>query len=185
MTDDVLLDADDRMDKAVASLEHALATVRTGRASTALVEHLPVQHYDQTMPLNQLATLAVPEPQLITIQPWDRGALDSVMRAIQTSDLGINPSNDGTIIRLPVPPLTEERRREMVKQVGTRTEEGRVAVRNVRRHAIEELRRALRDKEVSEDEERRAQGEVETITSAHIERLAELGKQKEQELLEI
>lgn len=185
MTDEVLLETDDRMDKAVAAYEQALATVRTGRASTALVEHLPVKHYDQTMPLNQLATLAAPEPQLITVQPWDSGAMNSVMKAIQSSDLGINPSNDGTLIRLPIPALTEERRREMVKQVSTRTEEARVAVRNVRRHSIEELRRALRDKEVSEDEERRAQSEVDTITSAHIERLDELGKQKERELLEV
>ena len=185
MLDDILLDAEERMDGAVASFESNLATLRTGRASTALVEHLPVTHYDQTMPLNQLATLAAPDAQLLTVQPWDRGALDSIIKAIQQSDLGINPSSDGSIIRLPIPPLTEERRRELAKQVASRTEDSRVAVRNVRRHAIEEMRKALREHEVSEDEERRAQGDVETLTAGHVATLEAIAKTKEQELLEV
>ena len=185
MTEEILLEADDLMDKAVAVYERDLLTVRTGRASTSLVEHMGVKHYGQTMPLNQLATLAAPEAQLITIQPWDKGALDSIMRAIQTSDLGINPSNDGTIIRLPIPPLTEQRRRELVKQLSHRTEEARVTIRNNRRHAIDELRKALRAKDISEDDERRAQEQIEKLAVAHIERLDELGKQKERELLEV
>ena len=185
MTDEILLDAEDRMDKAISAFQHTLATVRTGRASTALVEHMPVTHYGQTMPLNQLATLATPDAQLVTVQPWDNGALDSIMKAIQQSDIGINPSTDGSIIRLPIPPLTEERRRELVKQVNARTEESRIAVRNVRRHAIDELRKSLREHELSEDEERRAQGDVEKLTADHVRRLEEIAKEKEQDLLEV
>ena len=183
--DEVLLDAADRMDKAVESLRQTLATVRTGRASTALVEHLQVTAYDQVMPLNQLATLAAPEPTLITVQPWDRASIEPIMKAIQASDIGITPSNDGALIRLPVPPLTEERRRDLVKQVHARSEEGKVAVRNIRRQAIDELRSALRDGELSEDDERRALSDVEELTSDHTGRMDELGEQKEQELLEI
>ena len=183
--DEILLDADDRMDKAVGSCRQALATVRTGRANTAIVEQLQVPHYDQTMPLNQLATLAAPDPTLVTVQPWDKSALEPIMKAIQASDLGITPSNDGTIIRLPIPALTEERRRELVKQVGGRSEEGKVAVRNIRRHAIDELRKVLRAGELSEDDERRALSDVEELTTLHTDQIDELGQEKEQELLEI
>ena len=183
--DEILLDADDRMDKAVASCRQALATVRTGRANTAIVEQLQVPHYDQTMPLNQLATLAAPDPTLVTVQPWDKSALEPIMKAIQASDLGITPSNDGAIIRLPIPALTEERRRELVKQVGGRSEEGKIAVRNIRRHAIDELRKALRAGELSEDDERRALSNVEELTTLHTEQIDKLGQEKEQELLEI
>ena len=183
--DEVLLDADDRMDKAVESCRQALATIRTGRANTALVEHLQVSHYDQTMPLNQLATLAAPEPTLITVQPWDKSVLEPIMKAIQSSDLGITPGSDGAVIRLPIPPLTEERRRQLVKQVHARSEEGKVAVRNIRRHAIDELRKSLRAGELSEDDERRALADVEELTGQHTGQIDELGQQKEQELLEI
>jgi len=185
MIDEVLLDAEDRMDKAITAFEHTLATVRTGRANTALVEHLQVSVYGQMMPLNQLANLATPDAQLITIQPWDRSSVDPIMKAIQQSDIGITPSSDGALIRLPVPPLTEERRRDLVKQVHAKTEEARVAVRNVRRHAIDELRKELREGEVSEDEERRAQEQVEKLTSAHVERLDAIAKTKEEELLAV
>ncbi len=185
MTDEILLETEELMDRAIGAYERDLATVRTGRASTALVDNLMVEHYGQTMPLNQLATLAAPDATLITIQAWDQGAVDSIIKAIQTSDLGINPSSDGALIRLPVPPLTEERRRALVKQLHGRTEEAKVSVRNARRHGIDELRKALREKEVSEDEERRAQGEVEKLASARQERLDALSKQKEQQLLEV
>jgi ribosome recycling factor len=132
--DEVLLDAAERMDKAVDALRQSLATVRTGRANTALVEHLQVTHYDQTMPLNQLATLAAPDPTLITVQPWDKGAMQPIMKAIQASDLGITPSSDGAVIRLPIPPLTEERRRDLVKQVhGSRSCASRCATAICRR----------------------------------------------------
>jgi ribosome recycling factor len=185
VTDEILLDTEDRMDKAVNAYERDLAAVRTGRASTALVDHLQVQHYGQSMALNQLATIAAPEPQLITIQAWDRGAVDSIMKAIQTSDLGINPSSDGAVVRLPIPPLTEERRRELVKQLGGRTEEARVSVRNARRHAIDELRKALRAKDISEDQEHNAQDEIDKLAHVHVERVDVLSKQKEQQLLEV
>ena len=183
--DEILLDADDRMDKAVDACRQSLATVRTGRANTAIVEHLQVSHYDQVMPLNELATLAAPDPTLVTVQPWDKSALDPIMKAIQTSDLGITPSNDGTVIRLPIPPLTEDRRRELVKQVGARSEEGKIAARNIRRSAIDELRKALRTGDLSEDEERRALADVEELTTAHTAQIDQIGQEKEQELLEI
>lgn len=183
--DEVLLDADDRMDKAVESLRQTLAAVRTGRANTAIVERLQVSHYDQTMPLNQLATLAAPDAQLITVQPWDRGAVDSVVRAIQQSELGINPASDGVVIRLPIPPLTEERRRELVRQLGGRLEDSRVAVRNVRRHAVDGLRKELRSGDLSEDEERREAERLERTTQEHVEMLRELAAEKERELLEV
>ncbi|MBM4415374.1 MAG: ribosome recycling factor [Chloroflexi bacterium] len=185
MSDDVLLDAEDRMEKAVEAFRNNLATVRTGRASTALIEHLPVAHYGQSMALNQLATLAAPEPHLLTVQPWDQGTMNSIMKAIQTSDLGINPSNDGRLIRLPVPPLTEQRRRELARQVHARAEEARVAVRNVRRHAVEELRKELRAGDLPEDEERHQLESVEKLTHQFGERIDELTKGKERELLEV
>ncbi|MFN8585381.1 MAG: ribosome recycling factor [Dehalococcoidia bacterium] len=185
MTDDILLDADDRMDKAVLAFQHNLDTIRTGRANTALVEHLQVTHYGQTLPLNQLATLAAPESTLITVQPWDRGAMDSIMKAIQTSDLGINPSNDGRLIRLPIPPLTEQRRRDLVKQVHTRAEEARVAIRNIRRHAIDEVKKAVKAGDVPEDDGHHAEDEVEKLTHAQTDRIEQLSKTKERELLEV
>ena len=183
--DELLLEVEDRMDRAIAAYEGQLQGVRTGRASTRLVEQLPVEHYGQRMPLNQLATLGAPEAQLITIQPWDRGAANAIIRAIQTSDLGIMPQDDGQMIRLPIPSLTEERRREMVRQLHQKTEDARVSVRNARRGGMDELRKALRGHEVSEDEERHAHGEIDKVTQEHVERLDRLGQQKEQELLAV
>jgi ribosome recycling factor len=185
MSEDVLLDAEDRMEKATEAFRHALASVRTGRATTALIEHLQVTHYGQTMALNQLATLAAPEPQLLTVQPWDRGTMDPIMKAIQTSDLGINPSNDGRLIRLPIPPLSEQRRRDLVKQVHARAEEARVALRNVRRHAVDELRKELRAGTLPEDDERHQLEAVEKLTHQFSDRIDELTKTKERELLEV
>jgi ribosome recycling factor len=185
MIDEILLDAEERMDKAVEAYQHVLDTVRTGRANTALVEHLQVEHYGQRMSLNQLATLGAPEAQLITIQPWDQGATNPIMKAIQTSDLGITPQSDGKIIRLPIPQLTEDRRRDLVKQLGAKTEEARVAVRNIRRHAMDELKKALRNSELSEDDEHQGESGIERLTHDHIERLEALGKEKEQELLQV
>jgi ribosome recycling factor len=185
MTEEIRLDAEDRMDKAVVAYQHVLDTVRTGRANTALIEHLHVTHYGQSMPLNQLATLSAPEAQLLTIQPWDQSSLNSIMKAIQTSDLGINPSSDGRLIRLPIPPLTEQRRRDLAKQVHGKAEEARVAVRNVRRHAIDELRKQMRAGEIPEDDERHATEEIEKLTHAHIERIDALTKSKERDLMEV
>jgi ribosome recycling factor len=185
MTEEILLDADDRMDKAVGAYEQVLGSVRTGRANTRLVEHIHVDQYGQKMPLNQLATLSAPDATLITVQPWDKGSLNPIMKAIQTSDIGIMPQSDGNIIRLPIPPLTEERRRDLVKQVHTKTEEARVAVRNVRRHAMDELKKLLRNGEVSEDDEHRAVNDVERMTQDHIARIEAMAKEKERELLEV
>jgi ribosome recycling factor len=183
--DDILSGADASMDKAVDAYQMVLASVRTGRASTALVEHFQVEHYGQRMPLNQLATLGAPEAQLITIQPWDRSAVDSIMKAIQTSDLGITPQSDGAMIRLPIPPLTEDRRKDMVKQLHQKTEDARITVRGARRHAMDELKKGLRSHDLSEDDEHRAEAAIEKSTQDHIARLDELSKQKELELLEV
>ena len=185
MTDEILLDCEDRMDKAVISYQHVLDTVRTGRASTSLVEHLHVMHYGQAMPLNQLATLAAPEAQLITVTPWDKGAMNSIMKAIQTSDLGINPSNDGVIIRLPIPPLNEQRRKDMVKQVGQKAEEARVAIRNVRRSALDDVKKAQRASEITEDEERTAGEAIERLTKQHVDRVEALTHVKERDLMDV
>lgn len=185
MIDEILLDAEERMDNAVEAYRQVLATVRTGRASTSLVEHLQIEHYGQRMPLNQLATIGAPEAQLITIQPWDQGAVDSVMKAIQTSDIGITPQSDGKLIRLPIPALTEERRKEMVKQLHAKTEDARVSVRNSRRHGMDELKKALRANDVSEDDEHRGEAELERLSKAHVEQLEALAKEKEEELLQV
>jgi ribosome recycling factor len=185
MIDDTLADAEQRMGKAVEALSRELATIRTGRARPALVEHLRVDYYGTPTPLNQLATIAAPEPRLLTIQPWDRSSLGPIERAIQMSDLGLNPTNDGIIIRLAIPQLTEERRKELVKLVHRRVEDGRVAVRNVRRDCLEELRRLQREKEVSEDEERRAQEQLQKLTDRFVADAEQTGVEKEQELLEV
>lgn len=185
MIDEILLDAEERMEKAVEAFQQVLGTVRTGRASTSLIEHMQVEHYGQRMPLNQLATLGAPEAQLITIQPWDQSATDSIMKAIQTSDLGITPQSDGKMIRLPIPSLTEDRRKEMVKQLHGKTEEARISVRNARRHAMDELKKALRAHDVSEDDEHRGETEIERLTHQSVDQLEAFGKEKETELLQV
>ncbi|MEX2445967.1 MAG: ribosome recycling factor [Dehalococcoidia bacterium] len=185
MTDEILLDAEERMENAVEALRRDLASVRTGRASTALVEHLPVDLYGSRMQLIQVASLATPEAQLITITPYDRSSTDAIIRAIQTSEIGITPQSDGRVIRLPIPPLTEQRRRELVKQVHGKTEDGRVSVRNARRHANDELKKAVRAGDVSEDDEHRAMAEVDRLTGHYVEQLEAIAQQKERELLEV
>ena len=185
MIEETLADAEQRMGKAIEALRRELATIRTGRAQPALVEHLRVDYYGTPTPLNQLASIAAPEARLLTIQPWDKGSMGAIERAIQMSDLGLNPTNDGNIIRLVIPQLTEERRKELVKVVHRKVEEGRVAVRNVRRDRLEELRRLQRDKEVSEDEERRAQDQLQKLTNRFVAEADQVGREKEQELLEV
>lgn len=185
MIEETLADAEQRMGKAIEALRRELATIRTGRAQPALVEHLRVDYYGTPTPLNQLASIAAPEARLLTIQPWDKRSMGAIERAIQMSDLGLNPTNDGNIIRLVIPQLTEERRKELVKVVHRKVEEGRVAVRNVRRDRLEELRRLQRDKEASEDEERRAQDQLQKLTDRFIAEADQVGQEKEQELLEV
>jgi len=185
MIEDVLADAKDRMGKAVEALRKELVTIRTGRAHPGLIEHLRVDYYGAPTPLNQLATINVPEPRLLTIQPWDHQSLGAIEKAILKSDLGLNPSNDGNIIRLVIPQLTEERRKELAKVVRKKVEEGRVAVRNVRRDRHDELRRLQREKEISEDAQYLAQEELQKLTDDFIKEIERVGEEKEAELLAV
>jgi len=184
MIKDLLKDTEERMNKAVDALQDNLMTIRTGRASPALVERLPVEYYGTLTPLIQLATISVPEPRLLTIRPWDPNALANIERAILKSELGLTPSNDGKIIRLAIPRLTEERRQELVKVVGKRVEEGKVAIRNIRRDAIEDLREMESEKLISEDEFYRTKDDVQEITDKFVARMDETGRAKEREITE-
>ncbi len=185
MIKEVLKDAEERMKSALAVLEDDLRGMRTGRASTGLVEKLEVEYYGTPTPLYQLATLSVPEPQMIMIRPFDKSSLKTIERAILASDLGLTPNNDGTVIRLNIPPLTQERRLELQKLVGRRVEEARVAVRNVRRSAIDDLREFEKEKLISEDESKRGQEEVQKLTDRYIQLIEEAGKRKEAEIMEL
>ena len=185
MVNDALADADNRMKGAVRALEDDLAGIRTGRASPALVERLPVEYYGAPTSLMQLATISAPEPRLLTIRPFDQGTMKDIERAIQASDLGLTPSNDGKIIRLSIPPLTEERRHDLVKIVHSRTEEARVAVRNVRRDVHNDLREFEREKLISKDELERAETELQKRTDEYIEKVNQAAEKKEQEVLEV
>ena len=185
MIDDVLADAKDRMGKAIEALRKELATIRTGRAHPGLIEHLRVDYYGAPTPLNQIATIGVPEPRLLTIQPWDRQGLGAIEKAIHKSDLGLNPINDGNIIRLVIPQLTEERRKELVKVVHKKVEEGRVAVRNVRRDCHDELRRLQKEKAISEDSQYRGQEDLQKLTDEFIQEIERVGEEKEAELLAV
>src|SRR6058998_3980625 len=173
-----------RMEKAVTDLQHAMATVRTGRASVSLLDHIKVDYYGTPTPLNQVATLGVPEPTLLTVQPWDLSLLPAVEKVIRSSDLGLNPVNDGKMLRVPIPPLTEERRKELVKHVHKVLENHRTAIRNLRRDANEALKKLLKDKAISEDDEKRALEEVQKLTDEFMEKLESQGKSKEREVLE-
>ncbi len=174
-----------RMAKAFEDFRAELASVRTGRASLGLLDHLRVDYYGNLTPLNQVATLGVPEPNLLTVQPWDPSLVPVIDKAIRASDLGLNPVNDGKALRVPIPPLTEERRRELVKHVHKVLENHRTAVRNVRRDANEELKKLLREKKISEDDERRALEEIQKVTNEFMEKLEAQGKSKEGEILEL
>jgi ribosome recycling factor len=174
-----------RMDKSMADLQHALATVRTGRASVSIFDGLRVDYYGTPTPLNQLANLHVPEPTLITITPWDVSQIGAIEKAIRTSDLGLNPGNDGKLIRVPIPPLNEERRKEIVKRLHHIAEDHRVAVRNIRRDANEHLKKLLKDKAISEDDERRALDEVQKMTNDYIGKIDATSKAKEKEIMEV
>jgi ribosome recycling factor len=174
-----------RMGRALDDFRQALAGVRTGRASTSLLDHIKVNYYDAPTPLNQVATLGVPEPTLLTVQPWDPSLLSSIDKAIRASDLGLNPVSDGKILRVPIPPLTEERRKELVKHLHKLLEDHRTAVRNIRRDANEALRKLYKDKKISEDDEKRGLEEVQKLTDEFTEKLEALGKAKESEILEM
>ncbi len=174
-----------RMQKVVEDLQHTMAGIRTGRASVSLLDGIKVDYYGTPTPLNQLATLHVPEPSMITCQPWDVSQIGAIEKAIRSSDLGLNPSNDGKIIRIPIPPLTEERRKELVKHLHHVLEEHRIAVRNIRRDANDAIKKLFKAKEISEDDDRRAHDEIQKITDEFINKLEEAAKVKEKEILEI
>ena len=174
-----------RMEKALSDLQHEMASIRTGRASLGILDHIRVDYYGTPTPLNQLANLHVPEPSLITIQPWDVSQIGAIEKSIRASDLGLNPSNDGKLIRLPIPPLTQERRKELVKRLHGVVEHHRVAVRNVRRDGNEAVKKLLKDKKVTEDEDKRAHDEIQKITEQYIEKVDQAAKVKEKEIMEI
>ena len=183
--EDVLKDASRRMDMAIQFLKRELQSVRTGRASPAIVENLTADYYGVPTPLNQMATISAPDAQLITIQPYDRTALRAIERAIQQSPTGLNPSNDGAIIRVPIPPLSQERREELVKSLGRKVEDGKVAVRNVRRDAQDKLRSLERSKDISQDENKRAQGQLQNATNNHVEEIDRFWKSKIDEMMTV
>ena len=174
-----------RMEKVLSDLQHEMAGVRTGRASINLLDNVRADYYGTPTPLNQMATLHVPEPTLITVQPWDVSQIGAIEKSIRAADLGLNPSNDGKLIRVPIPPLTEERRKELVKKLHHIAEDHRVAMRNIRRDANENLKKLLKDKVISEDDERRALEETQKLTDATIARLDQAVKAKEKEILEL
>lgn len=174
-----------RMEKVLADLQHDMAGVRTGRASVSLLDNVRADYYGTPTPLNQLATLHVPEPTLITVQPWDVSQIGVIEKAIRAADLGLNPSNDGKLIRVPIPPLTEERRKDLVKKLHHIAEDHRVALRNIRRDANENVKKLLKDKLISEDDDRRAHDEIQKLTDSYIQKLDQAAKVKEKEILEI
>jgi ribosome recycling factor len=185
MVQEQISDAKSRMHKAVEALQHELSTVRTGRASTGLVEHIKADYYGAPTPLQQLATISTPDAKLIVISPYDKGALGAIEKAIQKSDLGLQPSNDGSVVRLAIPPLTEERRKELAKHVRKRVEEARVAVRNVRRDIHEHLRKLEHDHAISQDDLHRSETELQKLTDDQVSQLDDLGTEKEQEILTV
>ena len=185
MVDDLFGDAERRMQKAVEALKQDIASIRTGRASSALIERITVDYYGTPTPINQVASISVPEARLLVIQPWDRKMLVDIEKAIQKSDLGINPNNDGQVIRLAIPPLNEERRREMVKTLHKKLDEHKVAIRNIRRDAQDKLRDREKKKEISEDELKRSTERLQKLTDRFIDEMDKVGKTKELEILEV
>jgi ribosome recycling factor len=185
MTQQLLDDAEKRMQKTREVLERELAAIRTGRASPSLVEDLSVDYYGTPTPLKQIASITAPESRMLMIQPWDRASIPQIERAISKSDLGLSPVADGALLRLPIPTLTQERRQDMAKLVRKRVEDDRVAVRNVRRDALDHLRKLERDKDVSQDEERRSQDLLQKLTDRYVAELDKLGSAKEAEVMEV
>jgi len=182
---DVETNVKTRMDKALSDLQHEMASIRTGRASLGLLDHIRVDYYGTPTPLNQVANLHVPEPSLITVTPWDTSQIGPIEKSIRTSDLGLNPSNDGKMIRLPIPPLTEERRKDLVKKLHGVAEHHRVSVRNIRRDGNESIKKLLKDKKITEDEEKRALDETQKLTDSYMGKIDSAVKTKEKEILEI
>lgn len=185
MPQSVIKEMEDRMNKAIASLKKDLASLRAGRANPAMLDRVVVDYYGTPTPISQLANISVPEPRMLTIQPWDKSALKEIDRALQQSDLGISPSNDGVIIRLVIPPLTEERRKELVKLAGKSGEESKVAIRNIRRDANDEIKKLEKSAAISEDESRRHQESIQKTTDKFIAEVDKIVKDKEKDILEV
>ncbi len=185
MVKDTLAQAETKMKKSVEALRHHLASIRTGRASPALVEHLHVEYYGSEVPLNQIANISTPEARMLVIQPWDQGAVKAIEKAIQHSELGINPTNDGRVIRLAIPPLTEQRRKDLTKLVRKEVEESKVALRNLRRDAQTDLKKLESDKQISADELKRAQEKLQELTDRYIKEMDSIGAAKEAEVMEV
>ena len=185
MLNDVKADAESRMKKAIEALQRELSTVRTGRASPALLDRVEVDYYGAMTPLNQLAGINAPEARLLVVQPWDKGSINAIEKAIRSADLGVNPTNDGEVIRIAIPALTEERRKEMVKVVRSRIEDTRVAIRNVRRDAISQVKELAQEKMISEDDERRGEQDIQDLTDKFIAQAEKIGKEKEDDVLEV
>src|ERR1700674_2108873 len=175
--------AKNRMDKVLSDLQQDMAGVRTGRASVSLMDNVRADYYGTPTPLNQLATLHVPEPSLITLQPWDTSQIAMIEKAIRASDLGLNPSNDGKLIRVPIPPLTEERRKELVKKLHATAEHHRVAVRNIRRDGNEAVKKLTKDKKLAEDDEKKALEDIQKLTDSHMQKIDLAAKTKEKDIL--
>ena len=185
MLDEIKKDAGNRMDKSVASLRQELTKLRTGRAHTSLLDHITVEYYGSEVPLNQCANVNVEDPRTLAVTPWEKTMVQPIEKAIQNSDLGLNPASAGTVIRVPLPPLTEERRKDMIKLVRHEAENGRVAVRNIRRDAIHDIKELLKEKMIGEDDEHRAEDEIQTITDRHVANIDKVLAEKESELMEI
>ena len=178
-------DTEERMNRAVEGIRKELASIRTGKATTSLLDGIRVDYYGTLTPLSQVANISVPDARLLVIQPWEKKMIPEIVKAIQKSDLGLNPQSDPNVVRLPIPPLTEERRRDLVKLVKKVVEEGKVAIRNIRRDSNDAFKKAEKDKDISEDESRKGQERVQEITDDHIEKIEEMLKKKEQEIMEI
>ncbi len=185
MIEDVHKDAKIRMDKSLDSLKHEFAKIRTGRAHTSLLDHITVEYYGSEMPLNQVANIGIEDARTLTVTPWEKPMVAKVEKAIISSDLGLNPATSGSVIRVPLPALTEERRKDLIRVVRHEAETGRVAIRNIRRDALHTLKELLKEKEISEDEERRAETEIQKLTDQHVARVDEMLGEKEQDLLAI
>ena len=185
MIDDIKKDAAVRMDKSIAALRQELTKLRTGRAHTSLLDHITVDYYGSETPLNQVANVNVEDSRTLVVTPWEKSMVQAIEKAIMTSDLGLNPATAGTVIRVPLPPLTEERRKDMIRVVRNEAEGGRIAVRNIRRDALSDLKDLMKEKLIGEDDERRAEAEVQVITDKHIAVIDETLAQKESELMEV
>lgn len=185
MIEEIKKDASERMDKSVAALRQEFTKIRTGRAHTSLLDHITVEYYGSEVPLNQVANVNVEDSRTLTVTPWEKPMVQPIEKAIMKSDLGLNPATAGTIIRVPLPPLTEERRKDMIRLVRQEAEGGRVAIRNIRRDAISDIKDLMKEKMIGEDDERRGEDEIQVITDKHVAAIDELLAQKESDLMEI